>query len=185
MLKITILYGAIREGRLSIRAAKAVEKALRNSGKADVTFIDVKDYDLPLMENRLKDMKDPLPDVVKVGEMIEHADGIVFVTPEYNNSYSGPMKNTVDYYTKEWSKKPIGIVCASNGWQAGTNASNLLQLLILAINAFPMPTKLLVPYVDKSFDEEGNAMDEAMGRRLDRFVKEFLWFVEALSAKKG
>src|SRR5690606_20754545 len=117
------------------------------SSKADVTFIDVKDYDLPLMENRLKDMKDPLPDVVRVGEMIERADGIVFVTPEYNNSYSGPMKNTVDYYTKEWSKKPIGIVCASDGWQAGTNASNLLQLLILAINAFPMPTKLLVPHV--------------------------------------
>ena len=184
MFKITVLYGAIREGRQSIRAARAVDKALRETGKAEVTFIDIKDYNLPLMENRLKDMKDPIPDVVKVGEMIANADGIVFVTPEYNNSYSGAMKNTVDYYTKEWSKKPIGIICASDGWQAGTNASNLLQLLILAINAFPMPTKLLVPYIDKSFDEEGNALDEAMARRLNRFVKEFLWFVEAISTQK-
>lgn len=184
MFKITILYGAIREGRLSIRAARAVDRVLRASGRAEVTFIDIKDYNLPLMENRLKDMKDPIPDVVKVGEMIAGADGIVFVTPEYNNSYSGTMKNTVDYYTKEWSKKPIGIVCGSDGWQAGTNASNLLQLLILAINAFPMPTKLLVPELDKTFDEEGNPQDEKIARRLDRFVREFLWFVEAISAQK-
>lgn len=180
MLKITILYGAIREGRLSIRAARAIDKALRDSGKADVTFIDVKDYDLPLMENRLKDMKDPLPDVVKVGKMIEDADGLIFVTPEYNNSYSGPLKNTVDYYTKEWGKKPIGIVCGSNGKQGGINASNLLQLLVLAIGAFPMPRKLLVPELDKSLDENGNPQNETMANNLDRFVKEYLWFAEAI-----
>lgn len=180
MLKITILYGAIREGRLSILAARAIDKALRDSGKAEVTFVDVKDYDLPLMENRLKDMKDPLPDVVKVGKMIEDADGIIFVTPEYNNSYSGPLKNTVDYYTKEWGKKPIGIVCGSNGKQGGINASNLLQLLVLAIGSFPMPYKLLVPELDKSLDEEGNPQNEIMAKNLDRFVKEYLWFAEAI-----
>lgn len=180
MLKITILYGAIREGRLSIRAARAIDKALRESGKADVTFVDVKEYDLPLMENRLKDMKDPLPDVVKVGKMIEDADGLIFVTPEYNNSYSGTLKNTVDYYTKEWGKKPIGIVCGSNGKQGGINASNLLQLLVLAIGAFPMPRKLLVPELDKSLDEDGNPLNETMASNLDRFVKEYLWFAEAI-----
>ena len=117
MYKITILYGAIREGRLSIRAAKAIERELTRSGKFEVTFIDIKDHNLPVMEARLKDMENPPASLLYISEKLETADGIVFVTPEYNNSYSGAMKNAVDYFTKEWSKKTIGIVCAYNGRQ--------------------------------------------------------------------
>lgn len=183
MFKITILYGAIREGRLSIRAAKAVKAALEQSGRAEVTFIDIKDYNLPVMENRLKDMENPPATLLEISEKLGNADGIVFVTPEYNNSYSGALKNAVDYFTKEWSKKPIGIVCGSNGKQGGINASNLLQLLILAIRAFPMPQKLLVPELDKSLDENGKPLNDIMAKNLDKFVEEYLWFVEAISTQ--
>ena len=184
MLKITILYGAVREGRLSIRAAKALKRTLEQSGKAEVTFIDIKDYNLPVMEARLKDMENPPANLVEISAALENADGIVFVTPEYNNSYSGALKNTVDYFTKEWAKKPIGICCGSNGKQGGINASNLLQLLVLAIGAFPMPYKLLVPELHLSLDEEGNPLNEIMGKNLQRFVDEYLWFVTAIAAHK-
>jgi NAD(P)H-dependent FMN reductase len=185
MHKITILYGAIREGRLSIRAAKAVKRVLEQSGKAEVTFIDIKDYNLPVMESRLKDMENPPAGLLEISAALENADGIVFVTPEYNNSYSGAMKNAVDYFTKEWAKKPIGICCSSDGRQGGLNASNLLQLLVLAIGAFPMPYKLLVPELPKSLDEEGNPLTEIMGKNLQRFVDEYLWFVTAISSQKA
>lgn len=183
MYKITILYGAIREGRLSIRAAKALNNALKASGKADVTFIDIKDYNIPVMEARLKDMENPPANLLEISKALEGADGIVFVTPEYNNSYSGAIKNTIDYFTKEWAKKPIGICCGSNGKQAGINASNLLQLLVLAIGAFPMPYKFLVPELHLSLDEEGVPQNETIQKNLDRFVKEYLWFVEAISTQ--
>lgn len=184
MMKITILYGAIREGRLSIRAAKAVKTALEQSGKAEVTFIDIKDYNLPVMENRLKDMENPPAGLVEISEKLEGADGIVFVTPEYNNSYAGAFKNAVDYFTKEWAKKPIGIVCGSNGKMGGINASNLLQLLVLAIGAFPMPYKLLVPELHNSLDEDGKPQNEIMAKNLDKFVNEYLWFASAISNHK-
>lgn len=187
MFKITILYGAIREGRLSIRAAKALQNALQQSGKATVTFIDIKDYNLPVMEARLKDMENPPAGLLEISNALETADGIVFVTPEYNNSYSGAMKNCIDYFTKEWAKKPIGICCCSNGKMGGVNASNLLQLLVLAIGAFPMPYKLLVPELHLSLDENGVPQNEIMQKNLDRFVSEYLWFVEAIAThrKKG
>lgn len=184
MMKITILYGAIREGRLSIRAAKAVKTALEQSGKVEVTFIDIKDYNLPVMENRLKDMENPPAGLVEISEKLEGADGIVFVTPEYNNSYAGAFKNAVDYFTKEWAKKPIGIVCGSNGKMGGINASNLLQLLVLAIGAFPMPYKLLVPELHNSLDEDGKPQNEIMAKNLEKFVSEYLWFASAISEKK-
>ncbi len=187
MFKITILYGAIREGRLSIRAAKALQNALQQSGKATVTFIDIKDYNLPVMEARLKDMENPPVGLLEISNALESADGIVFVTPEYNNSYSGAMKNCIDYFTKEWAKKPIGICCGSNGKMGGVNASNLLQLLVLAIGAYPMPYKLLVPELHLSLDENGVPQNEIMQKNLDRFVSEYLWFVEAIvnQRKKG
>jgi NAD(P)H-dependent FMN reductase len=183
MFKITILYGAIREGRLSIRAAKALHNALKLSGKADVTFIDIKDYNLPVMEARLKDMENPPEGLLSISKSLSEADGIVLVTPEYNNSYSGALKNTVDYFTKEWSKKPIGICCSSDGIRGGINASNLLQLLILAIGAFPMPYKLLIGELPKVLDEDGKPLSEIVQKNLDRFVKEYLWFVEAINTQ--
>ncbi|MCB9044606.1 MAG: NAD(P)H-dependent oxidoreductase [Chitinophagales bacterium] len=183
MLNITILYGAIREGRLSIRAAKALLNALNNSGKVNATLIDIKDHNLPVMESRLKDMDNPPPALVTISEKLSSADGIVFVTPEYNNSYSGALKNAVDYFTKEWAKKPIGIVCGSNGRMGGVNASNLLQLLVLAIGAFPMPYKLLVPELHNSLNEEGEPLTDIMAKNLNRFVEEYIWFVEAISTQ--
>jgi azobenzene reductase len=184
MYNITILYGAIRDGRLSVRAAKAIKKWLENSGKANVTFIDIKDYNLPVMEARLKDIENPPANLLEISNALESADGIILVTPEYNNSYSGALKNAVDYFTKEWAKKPIGIVCGSNGKQGGLNASNLLQLLVLAIGAFPMPYKLLVPELHLSLDEEGNPLTEIMTKNLDRYVNEYLWFVGAIANHK-
>lgn len=183
MYNITILYGAIRDGRLSIRAAKALERALNNSGNATATLIDIKDYNLPVMENRLKDMDNPPAGLVEISEKLSNADGIIFVTPEYNNSYSGALKNAIDYFTKEWAKKPIGIACASSGRMGGVNASNLLQLLVLAIGAFPMPYKLLVPELEKSLDENGVPQTEIMDKNLNRFVEEYLWFVAAISTQ--
>lgn len=181
MFNITILYGAIREGRLSIRAAKSLQNALTQSGRANVTLIDIKDYNIPVMEARLKDMENPPAGLLEISKALETADGIIFVTPEYNNSYSGALKNCIDYFTKEWAKKPIGICCGSNGKMGGVNASNLLQLLVLALGAFPMPYKLLVPELHISLSEDGIPQTEIMQKNLDRYVNEYLWFVEAIS----
>lgn len=184
MLKITILYGAVRTGRLSIRAARAVVTALNATNKAEVTFIDIKDYNLPVMEERLKDMAKPDEKLLEISNKLITADGIIFITPEYNNSYSGALKNAVDFFTKEWSLKPIGIVTASEGAMGGINASNLLQLLVLAINGFAMPTKLLVPELSKNLDENGVTQNEKLAKNITRFVADFLWFTEAIANHK-
>ncbi len=184
MYKITILYGAIREGRLSIRAAIALERALVASGKADVTLIDIKDFDLPVMEKRLKNMDTPPEGLLTISKALNDADGIIFASPEYNGSYSGAFKNTVDYFTKEWAKKPIGVCCSSSGRLGGINASHKLQALILAIGAFPMPYKLLVNNLAETLDEDGNPQDEHLTHSLEKFVDEYLWFVSAISGSK-
>jgi azobenzene reductase len=184
MLKITILYGAVRTGRLSIRAARAVEKALKETGKTEVTFIDIKTFGIPVMESRLFETKDPADTLQEISAALSTSDGIIFVSPEYNNSYSGAFKNTVDYFTKEWFHKPIGVVACSDGKQGGINASNLMQLLVLAIDGYAVPNKLLVPELPTSLDEQGNPQNEKLAKNIKKFVDDFLWFTEAIADRK-
>jgi NAD(P)H-dependent FMN reductase len=184
MLKISILYSGVRNNRLSIRAARAVEKAFRHTGKTDLTFIDIVDYHLPVMEDRLKDMETPDARLLELSRLLAESDGLVLVSPEYNNSYSGALKNTVDYFTKEWAQKPIGVVAASAGGQGGINASNLMQLLVLAVQGYAMPTKLLVPELGKNLNEQGETDNVNLKKNIDKFVTEFLWFTEAIANHK-
>lgn len=185
MFNITILYGAVREGRLSIRAAKALQTALNNTGKAKVTLIDIKDYNLPVMEKRLKFLDNPPEGLVTISNALQTADGLIFVSPEYNGSYSGALKNAVDYFTSEWAKKPIGICAASTGRLGGVNASHKLQDLVLAIGAFPMPYKFLVPELKTALNDEGEPQNEFVAKNLDKYVNEYLWFVEAIATQKN
>jgi NAD(P)H-dependent FMN reductase len=145
---------------------------------------DLPEYDLPVMHARLKDMPDPPQLIVALGKALEEADGIVLLSPEYNNSYSGALKNAVDYFTKEWAKKPIGITACSSGKMGGVNASNLMQLLVLGLGGYAMPRKWLVPDLAASLSEDGIPQNETVSRELQRFVEEMLWFTEAIAARK-
>jgi len=184
MLHITILYGAIREGRQSVRVAKAVAHALRESGKVKVTFIDLKDYRLPVMEQRLKDMAQPPQNLLTISNAINTADGLILVTPEYNGSYSGAFKNMVDYFTKEYDKKPMAIAVASDGRLGGINASHHLQHLVLSIGGLPMPYFLLTPRVQEAYDAAGHPATEKAKADLKKFVTEVIWFFSVIAAGK-
>jgi len=59
-----------------------------------------------------------------------------------------------------------------------------MQLLILAINGFAMPTKLLVPELEKNLDEYGNSQNERLTANIDTFVKDFIWFTTAIANHK-
>ncbi len=183
--KIGVIYGAVRKGRKSIRAAKALVQALEKKPGVDVHLFDIREYGLPVMESRLKDMTDPPPLLLEISRQIQSMDGLVFMTPEYNNSYSGALKNFVDYFTQEWAKKPIGISCVSSGKMGGVRAAGHLQMLILGINARPMPYQWLVPLVDQNLDDQGNILQEALEKSLDRFVSELLEFVSLNCPKPG
>lgn len=183
--KIGVIYGAVRKGRKSIRAARALVQALENREGVEVHLFDIRDYGLGVMESRLKDMSDPPPLLVEISEKIKSMDGLVFMTPEYNNSYSGAMKNFVDYFTFEWAKKPIGISCVSSGKMGGVRAAGHLQMLILGINALPMPYQWLVPLVEQNLDDQGNIQQEALEKSLERFVSELLDFVGQTMARRG
>ena len=123
-MKIGIILGSIREGRLGESVAQWVLETARERGDADYELIDLKTFDLPLLTsatvpggaNKVYDDER----VTAWSRAIDECDGYVFVTPEYNHSVPGAMKNAFDSLGFEWAHKPVGFV--SYGAESGARA---------------------------------------------------------------
>jgi azobenzene reductase len=179
-MKIAVILGTTRMGRQSEKVAHELVSRLNTYPEFDIRFMDIAQYPFPVFEERIRLHPNPPEGLKKFSQQLEEADGIIFVIPEYNGSLPGTFKNAFDHFYAEYKRKPIGVVCVSDGKFAGVQASLQLQTLILHVFAYPMPTKLLVPFVDKAFDEKGKLIDETVGKGMDRFINEYKWFAEAI-----
>ena len=181
-MNIVIISGSTRIGRLSHRATVELGKRMAKRG-ISAEIIDLAEYRLPILEN-VANKNTTNAHIQAFAKKLNEADAMIFVSPEYHGSYSGALKNALDYVWKEFAKKPIGVVTATTGKFGGVNASTQMQLLILSLGAFPMPYKLLVPFVDEVFNENGELIDEGTAKSFEKFITDFMWFAEALVAKK-
>jgi NAD(P)H-dependent FMN reductase len=183
-MKIAVILGSVREGRQSHKVAHELANRFATQEGVEVELIDLADVNLPIMSERLNKMPNPPANIVQFSKSVDSADAIVLVSPEYNGSYSGVLKNAVDYLLKEFNRKPIGVATVAGGKFGGLNATHQMQSLILHLGAFPMPMKLLVPFVQNAFDAEENLTDETLTKSFDTYVKEFIWFAEAIVLHK-
>ena len=127
--RIGIILGSTRPGRRGEPVAKWVFEAASARPDADFELIDLADYPLPHLD-------EPLP--ASMGQYqnehtrewsatISRFDGFVFVTPEYNHSTSGVLKNAIDFLYAEWNNKAMGVV--SYGVVGGARAAEHLRLI--------------------------------------------------------
>lgn len=178
-MNIEIISGSPRENSITHRVALFLRKILTEKTKHHVDIIDVKDWDLPFLQNVFVSV-DATPDQFKpLSKRMFEANAFILVTPEFNGSYTSAMKNVLDHYPKQ-SRKAFGIVTASPGMMGGMRATQQMQLLINALFGIASPHMLVVGGVDKKFDAEGNLVDETYQKTIDVFVREFLWLAESL-----
>jgi NAD(P)H-dependent FMN reductase len=129
LTKIAIILGSTRPGRNGEAVAKWVlEKA---SARTDATYelVDLADYPLPHLDEAMPpSLGQYANDHTKQwASKIDEFDGYIFVTPEYNHSTSGVLKNAIDYLYSEWNNKAAGFV--SYGSVGGTRAVEHLRLV--------------------------------------------------------
>ena len=182
-MKVALILGSIRLGRQTHKIAYYLQNKLKERG-VETIMIDLLHYQLPLMEEQSGRHPSLPPVVAEVGELLKEADALLLITPEYHGTFSGVLKNAIDYYRAEISKKPVGVVTATGGKMGGINASTQLQHVILSMGSFPLPLKLLVPDVQHSFDEEYNPLNESVVKTSQKFLDEFLWFAGAIYTAK-
>lgn len=179
-MNIEIISSSPRENSLTVRVAKFLTNELsKKLDKHTVNLLDVRDFPLPMVQDVWGSLEKVPTEWKPLGERMFAADAFIIVTPEYNGSYSPAMKNLLDHFAKQ-NRKPFGIVTASPGAMGGIRASQQLQQMICAFFGVPCPHLLIVPNVDKKFDETGVLTDELFQKNVDTFVEEFTWLAEKL-----
>ena len=117
MLKIGIIIGSTREGRVSPQVATWVDAQASKFEGLETEIIDIKSYDLPFVGTAKANPA--------FGEKIASLDGFIFVVGEYNHSITGALKNALDTLRPEWANKVAGIV--SYGSLGGARAAEHLR----------------------------------------------------------
>ena len=182
-MKIEIISGSPRVNSVTRRVALNLKKWLDNNTDHVTGIIDMKDWNLPPVQSVFVSV-DRTPDEFKaLAERIFNADAFILATPEYNGSYSPAMKNLLDHFPKQ-HHKPFGIVTASPGAFGGIRASQQLLQLIPSLFGIASPYLLIVPGVDKKFDETGTLIDPNFEKSIHNFISEFLWLAENIVRTK-
>jgi NAD(P)H-dependent FMN reductase len=130
MIRIAIILGSTRPGRKGEAVAKWVYEIAQKRGDADFELVDVKDFNLPLLDEPMSPMMGQYTHqhTKDWSEKIASFDAYVFVTPEYNHATSGALKNAIDFLYHEWVNKAAGFV--GYGGASGTRAVENLRLVM-------------------------------------------------------
>lgn len=184
-MHITILSASTRLNRQSHRVAIALKKAIEAEGIHSAEILDLAEYQFPVLEEVLHRHPAPPAGLAEFADKIRRSDAHIFVSPEYNGSYTAALKNAVDYLKEgEFSKKVIGIASVTAGMLGGIRGALAMQQLVLAISALPIPQMLTVGQVSQRFDENGALIEPAFEKNLRHFLHHFLWLAEAVAQKK-
>ncbi len=183
VFRIAILAGSARVGRESHKIALYLEQILQEQS-VSVNLIDLKETPLPIMDERYNFIEHTNPTIHFIADALQKADGVIFISPEYTGSISGVLKNAIDFFARIMTGKPIGVVATSNGKLGGITASHQIQQIILSMNSYPMPYKLLVKEIKTAFDENLQPAREDIIKDTQRFVNEFVPFAKAIHTMK-
>jgi NAD(P)H-dependent FMN reductase len=181
MYYIPVILGTIRRNRESFKVAKFALKTLSSFPLVQTELLDLKELNIPMMEERLRFRDDPPASIMELSLRIARANAILIVTPEYNSGYPGVLKNALDYLKDEYRRKPFGIITVSAAWSGGILCLASLRQVILHLGGVPIPAVFPVPMVQDAFDKEGNPRDPKWNQRAKKYFEELLWFTEALS----
>lgn len=185
-MHIAILSASTRINRQSHRVALALARYIETQGVHTAAVLDLAEYKLPIFEEVLHRHPNPPEALTDFAQEVRQADAFLFVSPEYNGSYTSALKNAVDYLKEnEFSKKVIGVASVTTGALGGMRAALAMQQLVLGIGGFPIPQMLTVGSVAQRFDENGVLTEPAYDRNMQAFLNGFLWLAEAVSYKKN
>jgi chromate reductase len=160
--KIAILVGSLRKESYNRKIARAM-CAIRDDN-LDCSMVEI--GDLPLYNQEYDSAPQQPEQYVRFRDQIRNADGVLFVSPEYNRGIPGVLKNAIDvgsrpYGQSVFDKKPAAVVTASIGAIGGFGANHQIRQSCVFLNmpVMTQPEAYLGNVGDDNFDENGNLKD--------------------------
>lgn len=181
--KVAVIVGSLRRASVNRKAAEAVARLAPD----DLEFEFVEIGDLPLYDEDVEAAGAPGP-WTRFREQISVADGVLFVTPEYNRSVPGALKNAIDvgsrpYGQSAFAKKPTAVMSVSPGGIGGFGANHHLRqsLVFLDMPVLQQPEAYIGGGWDL-FDEQGAFKNDDTRAFFKKFADAFAAWVKRLAA---
>jgi len=171
-LNVLGIPGSLRKGsynRLLIENAFMMLPEGSNAIMYDISAIPLFNQDLE---------KDPPESVRELKEKIRASDIVLISTPEYNHSYSGVLKNAIDWISRPSTENPfvskvVAIFSASTGSVGGSRAQEHLRVVLNALGALVVPRpEVILVNADKKFSSEGKLNDPVATELVRQLIKE-------------
>src|SRR5205807_2113566 len=175
---IVTIVGSLRKESFTLKIANALAKLAPASLKLDVTTL----HGISFFNQDLEAA--PPADWLAFREKLQKSNGVLFVTPEYNRSIPGVLKNAIDVGSRPYGKssflgKPIGIVSNSPGPLGGVSAAKHLQNILPGIcGPILGQPEIYLNAVGDAFDDNGNLTKEPMQKVLQQYIDAFAAFIE-------
>jgi chromate reductase, NAD(P)H dehydrogenase (quinone) len=175
---IVVIVGSLRKESFTLKIANALTKLAPDTLKLNlVTLNDISFFNQDLEAT-------PPADWLSFRDKLQKSDGVLFVTPEYNRSIPGVLKNAIDVGSRPYGKssfmgKPIGIVSNSPGPLGGVSAAKHLQNILPGISGPILgQPEIYLNGVGDAFDDKGQLVKEPLQKVLQQYLSAFAAFVE-------
>ena len=193
MSKLLVIVGSTRPTRAADQVLPWLTAQIAEHAAFDAEIVDLRDWPLPIFGEHMGtigDFNDPTysqPIVKAWNSKIKEADAYVIVTPEYNHSIPGGLKNAIDsvWISFGFRNKPVAFVGYSVGIAGGARAIEHLAHVFVETESVPMRNNVIIPAVTSAFDEQGQPVNPMTNAAAGIMLDDLAWWSATLEKARA
>jgi NAD(P)H-dependent FMN reductase len=193
MSKVLVIVGSTRPGRAADLVLPWLIARARAHDGFDTEVADLRDWPLPIFAEHagtIGDLSDPTysePIVRAWNKKVKQADAFIVVTPEYNHSIPGGLKNAIDsvWLSFGFRNKPVAAVGYSGSIGGGVRAIEHLAHVFVEVEAVPLRNTVVIPFVRTAFGDNGEPVNPETDIRLRVMLEDLAWWSSALEQARA
>jgi NAD(P)H-dependent FMN reductase len=191
-MKLLVFAGSTRKNSLNRKLAHFTAELARAAG-AEVTHLELGDYDIPMYNADSEAQQGTPADVMKLKQVMYEHPAWIICTPEYNASYPALLKNTLDWISSPvagdplWNddfratrNKVVGMLSASPGGLGGLRSQSHLAPLLFNLHCWVAPKAFALGRAGDAFDDNGELANEGARKAVQAVVDQVLWAAQRL-----
>jgi NAD(P)H-dependent FMN reductase len=179
-MKFAIMPGSLRQGSWNKKLAHVVERKLVQDGH-EVIFCDLKNFPMPVYDGDIEENEGIPEEVKNLDASIKASDALIVVTPEYNGSIPGILKNTVDWLSRMkphcFQDRQVLLLAASPGPLGAVRSLWHTRQPFAVLEAHVYPGVYGLARADKAFDQQGDLVDPGVKEKVFALVDKFSQYV--------
>jgi NAD(P)H-dependent FMN reductase len=183
-VKVLVFAGSLRQASLNKKLARLAAGALERAG-AEVDLADFREFELPLYDGDLEAAAGVPAGALKLRDRLHAAGSLCLVTPEYNHSIPGTVKNAIDWLSRirpnPLTNVPALLMSASPGLAGGSRAAWAVRVPLEMLGMLVYPGMFSLAQANQRFGQDGALKDDELAERLEKLCADFVAYGRALA----